>query len=43
MVDYLMANENSCLGGASFLNHSLSNFTYRLRYAYSPRNSQQKG
>ena len=45
MVKFLTdeANTQFYLGGASFLNESLDNFVYKLRYSYSPRNSGEKG
>jgi ATP-binding cassette, subfamily A (ABC1), member 3 len=39
MVEFLLRNPNNCLGGASFLNDTIENFTYKLRYSYSPKNS----
>ena len=45
MVKFLTdeANTQFYLGGASFLNESIDNFVYKLRYSYSPRYNGQKG
>ncbi|CAF0888563.1 unnamed protein product [Brachionus calyciflorus] len=40
MVDYFQLNSKLTLGGISFLDHSLTNFTYKIRLKYSPRHDQ---
>lgn len=42
MINYLtdLKNARNSLGGVSFLNHSLQNFTYKIRLSYSPRYNQ---
>lgn len=41
MVEYLQDPlfSNERLGGISFINESLANFTYAIRLSYAPRNS----
>lgn len=41
MIEYLKdpLYTNERLGGVSFLNDTLANFTYAIRLSYSPRNS----
>jgi ATP-binding cassette subfamily A (ABC1) protein 3 len=36
-------NSQKCLGGISFLDTTSSNFTYKIRLSYSPRNSGDSG
>jgi hypothetical protein len=37
MVDYLSEHEDTYLFGVGFLNESVGNFTYKLRFPYKPR------
>lgn len=42
MVQYLAKDFNYKLFGVAVLNDSVKNFTYKLRFSYSPRNEDRK-
>jgi hypothetical protein len=42
MVNNLTTYNEDYLFGVSFLNDSLTNFTYKLRFSYAPRNLRSK-
>ncbi len=42
MIEYLQKDPSYKFFGVSILNDSLSNFTYKLRFPYSPRNEDRK-
>ena len=37
MENYVSAQNDKYLFGVTFVNESISNFTYKLRFSYAPR------
>ena len=42
MLEYLATDFEYKVFGVSVLNESISNFTYKLRFSYSPRNDDRE-